>query len=343
MKIVSCVETMTRKSAKGVPDVASAVDSFLSDKSREYAQSTLYSYKSRLGHFVSYCQENDINDMSEVTPEDIDRFKAWRFDSNHALETVKTQLDSLRMFLTWCEKRQYVSEAVPDVCESPTTRGTQRSDMVHRDRQQAIVEYLEKYKYASLPHIIISILSHTGLRAGALRGLDIGDVDTAKQSLDIVHRPNFDTPLKNKQNGERKVAISERVCTILNDYIETTRHEHKIDGRKPLLTTQHGRISRTALRETAYRWTQPCQIGQECPHDRDPSTCDYTARNHASKCESSSATHAFRRGVITALLQNNAEEVVGGRCDVTRRTMENHYDMRSKEEKMEKRRESLGI
>lgn len=280
--------------------------------------------------------------MKDLNHEDIDSFKSWRFD-DHSIQTIKTQLDSIRMFLEWCQKRQYVCEGLAEVAESPNTRGTQRSDIVRHDHQKRIVDHLSKYKYASLPHAIVSLLSHTGMRAGAIRGLDIGDMNTEEQYLDVVHRPKFGTPLKNKNNGERKVAISSRMCSILNDYIETNRHEHTVDGRQPLFTTEHGRISRTALRETAYRWTQPCQINNQCPHDRDPSTCEFTNRNHASKCPSSSATHAFRRGVITALLQDNGEEIVGGRCDVTRRTMENHYDMRSQKEKMDKRREKLGL
>jgi site-specific recombinase XerD len=333
---------MTRKCEKPDADVGEAVESFLSDKSIEYADSTIYSYRSRLGHFVEFCQKNNINSLEQLEPADIDRYKSWRFD-DHALETVKTQMDSLRMLLEWCEKRGYVQEGIPDVCESPHTRGAQRSDIVRHDRQKAIVDHLEKFRYASLEHVIIALLSHTGLRAGAVRGLDVADVNIEEQSLDIVHRPSFGTPLKNKESGERKVAISERMCDILSDYIENTRHEQVVDGRKPLLTTSHGRISRTALRETAYRWTQPCQIGRECPHGKDPDKCEFTQRNHASKCESSSATHAFRRGVITSLLQDTSEEVVGGRCDVTRRTMNAHYDMRSEEDKMSKRREELGI
>jgi site-specific recombinase XerD len=322
--------------------VEQAVEAFLSDKSMEYADSTIYSYRSRLGKFVEFCHEKDIGIMSELSHFDIDAYKQWRFTENHSLETVKTQMDSLRMFVEWCADRQYVIDGLADVCDSPNTRGSQRSDIVRRDRQKRIVEHLEQFNYASKEHVIIALLSHTGLRAGAIRAIDTSDIDFDQKSIEIVHRPPA-TPLKNGTDGQRQIAISSRICDILADYIDTNHIEHNINGRTPLLATQHGRISRTAVRETAYRWTQPCQIGSECPHGRDPTNCEWTARNHASKCPSSSATHAFRRGVITSLLNSASEEIVGGRCDVSKRVMDAHYDQRSENEKMEKRRDELGI
>jgi integrase len=68
-----------------------------------------------------------------------------------------------------------------------------------------------------LEHALLEVLWHTGLRIGAAIGLDIRDYDADEQYLELVHRPDEGTSLKNGVNSERYVGLSERVCGILDD------------------------------------------------------------------------------------------------------------------------------
>jgi integrase len=91
-----------------------------------------------------------------------------------------------------------------------------------------------------------------------------------------------------------------------------------------------------------YRWTRPCAHGEECPHDRDPDDCEATVRDAASKCPSSVSPHAIRRGSITHSLNSDMpDRVVSDRANVSPKVIEQHYDRRTEQERMEQRRDYL--
>lgn len=93
---------------------------------------------------------------------------------------------------------------------------------------------------------------HTMLRVGAVHALDCADYDPVNQALEVIHRPETRTPLKNGETGERFVALSEDVCEVLDDWIEQQRpavtDEH---GRELLVTTPEGCAHTTPFAATA--------------------------------------------------------------------------------------------
>jgi len=159
-------------------------------------------------------------------------------------------------------------------------------------------------------------------------------VNVEDQCLELVHRPETGTTLKNGGSGNRLVAISAELADLLEDYIEDTRAEMTDDySRKPLLPGNQGRLSRSAIRRIVYDLTVPCYLDQECP--------DCTGGSDA-KCTEAVNPHAIRRGSITHFLTCDVlVEVVGDRMDVSRNVLEKHYDRRPEEVKLEQRRRYL--
>jgi hypothetical protein len=43
------------------------------------------------------------------------------------------------------------------------------------------------------------------------------DYDSDRQYVEVRHRPDQGTPIKNKEDGERLVSLSDRVCDLLDD------------------------------------------------------------------------------------------------------------------------------
>lgn len=322
------------------------VELYLDDRRGNISQATLSSHRSRLSFWTQFCAEKDIESMQDVTGLTIHKYKAWRRDVNDINRvTLKTQLDTLRVYLRFCARIETVDENLPDKVDSiALSKGeNSKSDMLGSDYANEMLNYLEKYRYASLPHALLLVMWHTGARAGGIRGIDLGDFHSDEEYLELRHRPDTGTPLKNQDGGERDVAITEEVATVLADFIAENRTECvEESGRSPLFTSVGGRLTRGTIRKNAYAWTRPCAIGHDCPHGRDLDECDGTNWNEAYDCPSSMSSHPFRRGAITEWLRSEIDEItVSGRMDVSTRVIEKHYDERTKAEKMESRRRFL--
>jgi site-specific recombinase XerC len=323
------------------PDTA--VDLYLTERKSELSKQTLRSHRGRLSTFVSWCEEDGIENLNNLSGRDARRYKIWRSDGIKTV-TLKTQIDTLRVFLRWGTTIDAVHPDVPDKVQSPTLQAGQNEKTTHIDSDAAekILAHLRKYEYASLPHVTWEIMWHTGMRRGAAHALDVGDYLPDERYLDLKHRPETETPLKNKYEGERPVAISDAVATVVGDWIESQRPDVTDDhGRAPLLASKYGRAHGQTLQKYVYLWSRPCAIGLECPHGRDPENCEATERRDtAFLCPDSIAPHDVRRSSIThALRQDATVSEVSDRADVSPDVLDKHYDQMTKKEKMEQRRD----
>jgi len=84
---------------------------------------------------------------------------------------------------------------------SPTLTGDDniRDERLDPDRAEQILNHLQKYEYASRPHVVLMLMWHTMMRVGEINSLDCADYDSDKQSLQVQHRPESETTLKTKE------------------------------------------------------------------------------------------------------------------------------------------------
>jgi len=323
-----------------------AVELYLHD--RDVADSTLRAHRRRLERFVDWCENEGIDNLNEITGRDTRRFKIDEFDERedggtYSKETIRSVMDTLRVFSRYCESIEAVRSGLAEKIQSPNPENA-RQESLEPDRAEAILAHLRKYEYASHRHVLFRLLWRCGLRLGGVHTLDLRDIDHADNYLEIHHRPETETPLKNEEEGERLVNISSETSSILAEYIQQNRHRVEDDhGREPLLTSSHGRRTKPNLRELVYSVTRPCEYTGDCPHDRRLSECDAAGNiSKASQCPSSIYPHAIRRGSITAHLRNEMPKpMVSDRMDVSSDVIDHHYDARSDEERMHQRRDYL--
>ena len=327
-------------------DPDTALELYLADRESEVSQATLYSHNSRLGHFVRWCGEQNLTNLNELTGRQLHQYRLWRRrDGDLAPASEKTQMDTLRVFVRWLESIDAVTPDLHTKVRSPSLDPADdvRDVMVESAQAEKILGYLETYQYASREHVVLTLLWHTMMRVGAVHALDVADYDPQEQSLEVVHRPETETPIKNAERGERLVALSGETCILLDDWLETQRPDVVDDtGRAPLITTSQGRAHQSTLRLDCYRFTRPCIYNRECPHDKDSAECTWLDYGKAAECPSSVSPHAFRRGGITHALTNEMPaRLVGERANVSEDVLDQHYDQRDSREKMEVRRKYL--
>lgn len=331
-----------------------ALDIHLNRVREEHATWTRDSHESRLSWFIEWCRLEDIDDLNDLTGRDILRFRDWRRQQNKkdpddvpiARSTLKAALDTLRVFLKNAARANGVHPWLPHQIDPPTLSKEDARDIhISADRAHEILEYQRKYEYCEFQHICFEVIWHTGMRMGAARSLDLSDCNLGDDPyLELEHEPDEDTPLKNGVDGERPVAISDNIARLLRDWRDDKRPDVEDEyGREPLLATNHGRASRTTIRNAIYACTRPCKYGDECPHDREPAECEPAKnKNRACLCPGSVSPHPIRRSAITHWLDRDWRRAhVSERADVSEKIIEEHYDEREDIRKMEQRRQNL--
>lgn len=325
-----------------------ALRTYLQHRKNKVSKATNKAHRYRLQHFIRYCDLNDIEDLSELTGQTMQNFRFWRQqEGDLSIASVHTQMSTLRVFVRWLESYDVLPEGfrhrvrMPDMNKSDNVSEA----IIEPDRAFDLLEYLGQYEYASSYHALFSLLWFTGVRIGAARGIDLGDIGRDEQGayLDLHHRPDQGTPLKNKKEGERMIALHDKRYRIVQDFIQARRVNATDDyGREPLFATEHGRAHTTTLRDWVYKMSHPCYDGSDCPHGREMDSCKALKDNGASDCPSAINPHAVRRGSITYWLSEDVnKDAVSERMNVHDEALDLHYDKRTESEKMNQRRDKF--
>ena len=338
----------------------SIVEYFLSVHVDEWASWTYKDYSYDLTRFLEYCEYAGIDDLSELSSRELVGFKEWRKkDGNIGLATLHGQLANIRVLIRWCEQVEIIESGVADDIEMPDL---DPSDIVSYTRitseqAQQILDYYDQFEYVPREYAEFALIWGVLCRLGGGRSLDLDNYNREEGYIELEHRPDEDTPLKNGESevegegSERKINLPDWLCDILNRYIDGTgdpEHPKRIEvedeyGRKPLFTTKFGRVSESTLRRDLYRITQPCGYGEDCPHTMDPDECEArNANDLLSQCPTAVSPHPVRRGGICHQLKKGVpKDLICERADVSRKVLNKHYDLRTKEEARQQRRNEL--
>ncbi|MCU4975957.1 site-specific integrase [Halobacteria archaeon AArc-m2/3/4] len=324
---------------------AEAVNHYLNHREPELSEKSVENHRYRLNSFVEWCQKHGLDNLNDLTGRDLHQFRTWRRREGISAVTLRGQLATVRVFLEFCADIDAVEPGMRERVRLPEVDPEEEARDVKLEEEHAndILNHLHRFEYASREHVIMAILWHTGIRLGSLRAFDLEDFDPDEQCLDLNHRPESETPLKNGKSAERSIAVGESYCSVIQDYIDVNRYDVTDGhGRNPLITSRQGRLSGTAIRLAVYQTTRPCEYGP-CPHDRDPAECEAVQETaHASRCPSGRSPHGVRRGSITRHLRDGTpEEIVSDRMNVSGDILDQHYDRRTEREKMELRRQFI--
>ncbi|WP_435186725.1 tyrosine-type recombinase/integrase [Halobellus sp. EA9] len=341
------VEDVLEELADDSPDLEpytpeSAIDEFLESKRGDTVKSTRESYRTSLAHFVEFCEQNDINEMSELTGSDLTRYRTYRREESCeeplAPKTMKDEQWLMNAFISHLEAIDAVKPELSDAVKIPDIDEEEevRDEHLPRERQEQIIDYLEQYRYATAEHVTWLLLSVRGVRRCTVIALDVEDFDPEERKLELHHRPDQDTRLKNARKSERHLSLPEHVAEVIEDFIENNRHDVTDDyGRRPLLTSRYGRLSPSTIAKYVYKWSRPCVIQEGCPHGENPEDCEAMENaDAASKCPSSKSPHTVRKGYITHHCKEGFPlEFLAEQADVSEDILRKHYDQSGKDDK----------
>ena len=325
--------------------IAESVEQYVQSRV-DATQSTRERHSYRLGKFIDYCTQEGITETSEIDGAVIEGFRTYRLsDEDTSIVTNEQCIHTFRVYLRYLERIEACEEGLSDKVLIPDVPDSEEARDVHISHERAtqIIDYLAKYEWASVEHIVFHLCYHTGLRRGALHGLDVDDWQSGDRVLLVRNRKN--TPLKLREKGERNLSITgDRLAAALDDYIEEVRPEvTDDDGREPLLASQQGRYHPLSLQKMFYKVTRPCFFADQCPVGRAIEECDAAqVYEKRSTCPESVSVHPIRRSAITHHLDSDVPKtVVSERMNVDEKTLDKHYDARSREQKRKSREQYL--
>lgn len=328
-----------------------AVEMYIDSRRDELRDETRRKQETRLNAFLNWCEANDLENLNNLTGRDLQRYRQWRKNGEGEgygeikNVTIRSNLATLRVFLEYCANIDAVEPGLRERVMLPEVEDGSRDSKIPEERMRDILDKLERFEYASRRHIIVALMWHGALRVGSMRALDVDDFDPEEPCLELRHRPETDTPLKNGEGGERDLSLSEFYSQMIQDYIDENRpnveDEH---GRRPLIASPQGRLSRTPYRTAVYQVSLPCWTGG-CPHGKERPTCEWAqVREKLSKCPSSRSPHDIRRSSISYHLKEGIPaEIVSERVDATLDVIDEHYDKRSEREKMRTREDFISL
>jgi site-specific recombinase XerD len=128
-------------------------------KARDIADTTRRAHSRRIRRLVRWCEgEGEIDNTNDLTGRDVHVFKIEEFaekedGTDYSKETIRSTMNTTRVFLRWCE--------------SPSPENT-RDETVDRTLAANILGHLATYEYASFRHCYVQLLWHAGLRLGGL-------------------------------------------------------------------------------------------------------------------------------------------------------------------------------
>lgn len=318
-----------------------AVRRWLDRQRMELADSSVASYRRRLEHFLEWCDEQDVELLGELRPWDVGEFEDHR---RAAVEPVSlnNELTTLRQFLAWASRLGLADDDVVAAVDPPRVDVADqvRDSLLEPERGEALLRtFRDGDGRGSREHAFLELAWWTGARIGALRGLDVDDVDLEDAYVRFRHRPDQDTPLKNGADGERVVGIGEAVVDAVRGYLEERPAATDRHGRRPLFASAAGRVATSTLRSTCYFATHPCRSGP-CPHGKNRPTCEHHSRTAPHGCPSARSPHEVRSGSITWQLNRGLRaDVVSERVNATVEVIDRHYDQARQIEEFRQRRE----
>jgi site-specific recombinase XerD len=325
--------------------IRDATSRYLRRRRADATDASIKAWKYRLKLFYEWAEGIGIARAGDLRGYDLDEYYEVR-STEVAPATLQGEMSTLKKFAEFLESIEAVDDGLADRVRVPNIADEDLVDETSLKTEDAIplIQYYRRDSgdRGSRDHVLLELAWISGARKGGLRGLDIRDVFLEENFVQFRHRPDTGTPLKNKTEIERPVAIPPETSDVIDRFIKHHRYDvHDDHGRQPLLASRLGRPTEGTIRDWMYIATQPC-LHSPCPHGKERASCEWTEYDQASACPSSRSPHQIRTGSITWQLNIGIPPaIVAERVGASVDTIRKHYDQASTESRLRRRRDRM--
>ncbi|MDZ7687638.1 MAG: hypothetical protein U5J64_02755 [Halobacteriales archaeon] len=140
------------------------VEMYLNARKDELTDETRRKQKNRLNAFLAWCDEQNLDNLNNLSGRDLHRYRQWRKKGEGEgygevkNVTIRSNLMTLRVFLEYCANIDAVEPGLRERVMIPEVEDGSRDSKIPESRVRDILDKLETYEYASKKHVIISLM-----------------------------------------------------------------------------------------------------------------------------------------------------------------------------------------
>lgn len=184
--------------------------------SKGYSPHTIRNYTHQLESLFSWAQENKIEQVEQLTREDIDDFQLYLLENkkNFSQKTKNYYLISIRSLLHYLISRDVEVIAPEKIALSKLPQ--RQIQALEPDEVEALIQPSDDSLVELRDRAIISVLYSTGLRVSELVSLKKKDVNVEKGEFSV----------RGKGGKVRPVFLGDQAKTALADYLKLRRDDN---------------------------------------------------------------------------------------------------------------------
>ena len=227
------------------PDQPGWIDNFLGHlaKERRLSSHTADAYRRDVQALLRYCQENDLQQWSELDSQHIRSFAASCHRQGLGPRSIQRRLSAVRSFFKYLIRENLCSKnPAQDVSAPKAPRRLPKT--LDADQMTRLVEVSGDDPQVMRDRAMMELLYSSGLRLAELVSLQIHDIDLADRTVRVT----------GKGNKTRIVPVGRHALAAVAAWLKKRSHLAKSDESALFVGARGKRISPRTVQARIRRW-----------------------------------------------------------------------------------------
>jgi len=216
---------------------------------RNLSDNSIRGYVTDLESFLKHMEKLGIVEFNQLEIEHIRSWLANLQSTGLARETLTRRIVSIRAFTNWAAANGWLTSdlganlAIPKPHRVlPEVLNVDEAATVIKSLEVRVAEEPTALNYRDLA--ILEVLYGSGIRVSELCGLDLGDIDNSRNTLNVI----------GKANKQRVVPLGIPAMTALSNYLKNGRGEfvNQLSQSAVFLGSRGKRIDQRTVRQIVY-------------------------------------------------------------------------------------------
>lgn len=205
---------------------------------KNYSENTIIGYSNHLQLFVSFLNDNNIENVHNVDYNLIRKYINYLYDKNYNSKSICNHISSLRSFFKFLKNEEIISTNPMILIENPKLEKKLPKFLYYEDMEKVLNIPDLSSDIGIRDALILELLYVTGIRVSELINIKLNDVDYSNNKIKIT----------GKGNKQRMVIYGNRCSDLLNKYLDIRNKFMKDNNDYLILGIKGKRINDRVVR-----------------------------------------------------------------------------------------------